>query len=84
MQSPDETLDLSDLVEVLCAAAVRSGDILELDKLADMPPAQRVVHATQVLSRSAGLDPWIAKVLNQTQAAPIMRAEFIQRRNHQQ
>lgn len=82
MRSPDDVLNLPDLVMVLCAASVRSGDVLELDRLAEMPPAQRVVHATQVLSRSATMDPRIAKVLNDTHAAPIMRIEFTNRRNH--
>ena len=83
MQQPEDGLSLEDLTQILCAAAIRSGDMLELDRLAEMPATQRVVHATQILSKSASADPWIAKVLSDTQAAPAMRAEFMKRRTQQ-
>lgn len=83
MPPPDDTpLDFASLAEVICAAAIRSGDILALDKIAELPMSDRALHATMVISKAATADPVIAKVLSDTRAVQTMRAEIMRRRSH--
>ncbi|SEI14427.1 hypothetical protein [Paraburkholderia hospita] len=84
MQQQDSALlDLATLAEVICAAAIRSGDLLALDKIAELPVSDRAMHATMVISKSAGADPDIARVLTETKAVHIMRNEIMRRRTNQ-
>lgn len=82
MSPPDsDQLDFTALTEVMCAAAIRSGDLLELDKIADLPRSDRAMHATVVISRAATADPAIARVLTDTKAVHTMRTEIMRRRS---
>ena len=81
MPLPDEApLDFALLAEVMCAAAIRSGDILALDRIAELPASDRAMHATMVISKAATADPAIAKVLTDTKAVHTMRSEIMRRR----
>lgn len=85
MPQPNEEqtqIDFESLSDVLCALAIRSGDLLELDKIADMAPTERAVRVMMVVSRAAQADPWIAKVLSGIDAVGVMRKEYLQRREH--
>jgi hypothetical protein len=77
----DQAIDFESLTEVMCAAAIRSGDLLALDRLADMQPSDRVLHATKIITQAAAADPWIAKVLSKSSAIHTMRTEIMRRRN---
>ncbi len=83
MQPPDNApLDFALLAEVMCAAAIRSGDLLALDKIAELPMSDRAMHATMVISKSATADPDIARVLTDTKAVHTMRNEIMRRRSN--
>ncbi|HGO6128546.1 hypothetical protein ACN8ZM_41085 (plasmid) [Burkholderia aenigmatica] len=83
MPPPDnEPLDFAMLAEVMCAAAIRSGDLLRLDKIAELPMSDRAMHATMVISKSAAADPDIARVLTETKAVQTMRQEIMRRRSN--
>ncbi|HDR9034192.1 TPA: hypothetical protein QDB07_001661 [Burkholderia vietnamiensis] len=83
MQPPDNApLDFAMLAEVMCAAAIRSGDLLRLDKIAELPMSDRAMHATMVISKSATADPDIARVLTETKAVQTMRHEIMRRRSN--
>ncbi|WP_157649442.1 hypothetical protein [Burkholderia ubonensis] len=82
MQPTDNApLDFAMLAEVMCAAAIRSGDLLMLDRIAELPMSDRAMHATMVISKSATADPDIAKVLTETKAVQTMRHEIMHRRS---
>lgn len=74
-------LDFDGLTDVLCAMAIRSGVMLEFDKIAELKPSDRALHAAFVINRAATADPQIGRILNQTQAVSIMRAEILRRRS---
>lgn len=80
MPPPDDSLSLEDLTTVMSAAAIRSGDMLALDRIADLPASDRALHATVVLSKSASADTVIARVLTTTNAVSTMRNEIMRRR----
>nr|WDE72596.1 hypothetical protein [Cupriavidus gilardii] len=82
-QQHDQAVDLEDLSEILCAVAIRAGDFLSLDVLATMSPLQRVVHAVKTANESLSADPAVAKVLSEMGAAPLLKTEFMKRRNAQ-
>jgi hypothetical protein len=82
-QQHDAPVSMEDLSEILCAVAIRSGDFLSLDVLATMSPLQRVMHAVKMANDALNVDPVVAKVLNETQAAPVLKIEFMKRRNAQ-
>jgi len=83
MSQPDDAtpvLDFEHLADVLCAITIRSGDLLELDKIADLPPADRAIKVVMTINRAAEADPWIADVLMKVGALPILRQEYLQRK----
>ncbi|SOZ17258.1 hypothetical protein [Cupriavidus taiwanensis] len=82
-QQHEHPINLEDLSEILCAVAIRAGDFLSLDVLATMSPLQRVMHAVKTANESLSADPVVAKVLSETQAAPLLKIEFMKRRNAQ-
>ena len=62
----NDSIDLESLVDVTCVAAVRSGDILALDRIATLPAADRVTHTALVVTKAASADPVTAKALANT------------------
>jgi hypothetical protein len=81
-ESPPETsLDFDGLTDVLCAVAIRAGVMLELDKIAELKPADRAMHAAVVVNKIATADPQVGRILSNTHAVPIMRAEILRRRS---
>lgn len=82
-QQHDAPINLEELSEILCAVAIRAGDFVSLDVLATMSPLQRVMHAVKMANYALSIDPVVAKVLSETQAAPVLKIEFMKRRNAQ-
>lgn len=74
-------LDFEGLTEVLCAMAIRSGVMFEFDRIAELKPSDRALHAAFVVNQAATADPQIGRILTQTQAVSIMRAEILRRRS---
>lgn len=77
---PDPEIDFATLTTVFAAMAIRSGDVLELDQIADMAPADRAMFAARIVSRAAQADPVIASVLMKYGSVDTMRNEVIRRR----
>ncbi len=74
-------LDLECIVEVIEAAAIRSGDMLMLDQIATLASFERVLWVTQIISQAASCDPWIAQALNNIEAISSLRAEMLRRKS---
>ncbi|WP_157643294.1 hypothetical protein [Burkholderia ubonensis] len=90
-------LDFPALVEIFSSAAIRSGDfgiaknpdhgdvnklIMVLDRIADLPSADRAMYATVILSNAAKADEVIANVLEKCNAVRTIRSEIMRRRSN--
>jgi hypothetical protein len=84
-QRPDSTsapsVDFDGLTDILCSMAIRSGAMLDFDKIVELKPADRAMHAAIVVNKIATADPQVGRILAHTQAVSIMRAEILRRRS---
>lgn len=82
MSSPEFTLtDVMPLIEV---ALMRSGGLIDLDRLIDEPDAiKRIMLIATILLKNAERDPVIKSVLAKVDIMSVLKREAVRRRDEQ-
>ncbi|WP_141715399.1 hypothetical protein [Burkholderia ubonensis] len=74
-----ERLDIEAAVDILQASFIRSGDVLSLDRIVELPAEERLMYVALIASRAGSADALIASVFAQTRVIDTLKQETIKR-----
>jgi len=77
-------LNLEQAIDALQTSFIRSGDVLSLDRIADLPAEERLMYVALIASQAGSADECIARALIKTGVIDVLRQETIQRTSRRQ
>ncbi len=73
------SVDTDQATEILQASFVRSGDVLSVDRVADLSAEERPMYLALIASHAGSADPLIARALLQSGVIDVLQQETTQR-----